>query len=144
MIQFPAALRLRTGSNAAVSFEIPIKLRSPFWAMVEKAPTDYWNLKIGRPRKSRTTGENSQSHHINGHIQQICIETGNSFSAVKERMKVLAIDRGYPIESLPDGSAMPKSEADIDTVEAGCLIDTIHQFADEYGIRLIEGDDEES
>lgn len=90
--------------------------------------------------QKRSTGEESQNHHINGHIQQICTETGNSFSAVKERMKELAIDRGYPIETLPDGSAKPKSETQINTKEAGYLIDTIHQFAVEWGINLEEND----
>lgn len=141
MVLLPAVKRLKTGSQAAISFELPIPFRAVFWAMVEKAPTDYWCVKISRPRKPRTTGEKSQNHHINGHIQQICTETGNTFSAVKERMKVLAIDRGYPIETLPDSAVMPKSEADIDTVEAGYLIDTIHQFAAEWGIRLIENDE---
>ena len=88
--------------------------------------------------KPRTTGWRSQNHHINGHCQQIAMETGNSFSAVKERMKELAIDRGYPIETLPDGTVKPRSEADVDTIQAAALIDTIDQFAAEWGIALIE------
>ena len=82
--------------------------------------------------KPRTTGWKSQNHHINGHCQQIAMGTGCSFSAVKERMKELAIDRGYPIETLPDGAVKARSEADVDTVAAAALIDTIHQFADEW------------
>ena len=142
MVNLPAVQRLRTGSHAAISFELPIPYRAVFWAMVEKAKTDFWNVKISRPKCPRTVGYKSQNHHINGHVQQICIETGNSFSAVKERMKELAIDRGYPKETLLDGSVKPKSEADIDTVEAGYLIDTIHQFCAEWNIRLIEDDGE--
>jgi len=143
MINLPATLRLSTGSSAAICFEIPIPYRTPLWAMVESAKTDYWNVKISRPKRPRTTGWKSQNHHINGHCQQIAMETGNSFTAVKERMKELAIGRGYPKETLVDGSVKPKSEADIDTVEAGYLIDTIHQFADEWNIRLIEEDEDD-
>lgn len=142
MILIPATKALNTHSRAAICFELPEKFRPLWLAMTEKAKTDYWCLKITRPRVPRTTGEKSQNHHINGHCQQITWETGNSFAAVKERIKVLAIDRGYPIETLPDGSVMPKSESDIDTVEAGYLIDTIHQFAAEWNIRLIEGGEE--
>ena len=140
MINLPAVQRLRTGSHAAISFELPIPYRAVFWAMVEKAKTDFWNVKISRPKCPRTVGYKSQNHHINGHVQQICIETGNTFSAVKERMKELAIGMGYPVETLPDGSVEPISESEIDTVQAGYLIDTIHIFCAEYGIRLIEED----
>ena len=100
----------------------------------------YYKLTIEPPFKPRTTGWKSQNHRINGFIQQIAMATGNSFSAVKERMKELAIDRGYPIEILPDGSIKPKSESEISTIEAGYLIDTIEQFAAEWGIELVEDD----
>ena len=107
------------------------------YEIIKKKPP-YYKLTITQPYKPRTTGWKSQNHHINGHCQQIAMETGNSFSAVKERMKELAIDRGYPIETLPDGSIKPKSETEISTEEAGYLIDTIHQFAAEWGIILQE------
>ena len=142
MINLPAVQQLITGSPAAVSFELPVKYRATWEKMVENAKTNQWNVKISRPKRPRTTGWKSQNHHINGHCQQIAMETGNSFTAVKERMKELAIGRGYPKETLVDGSVKPKSEADIDTVEAGYLIDTIHQFADEWNIRLIEEDED--
>ena len=143
MINLPAVKELRTNSRAAISFELPEMFRAAWFVMKERNKSGYWNIRISRPKRPRTTGEKSQNHHINGHCQQITSETGNSFAAVKERMKVLAIDRGYPMETLPDGVAVPKSESDIDTVEAGYLIDTIHQFADEWGIRLIEESEDE-
>jgi hypothetical protein len=142
MINLPAAQRLRTGSIAAISFEVAILYRTQLWEMIKRGKTDFWNVKISRPKRPRTIGYKSQNHHVNGHIQQICIETGNTFSAVKERMKELAIDMGYPVETLPDRSVKPISESEIDTVQAGYLIDTIHRFADEWGIRLIEEDEE--
>jgi len=93
---------------------------------------------LSLPRKPRTTGGKSQNHHINGHCQQIAMETGNSFSVVKMAMKTEAITEGYPFETLPDGTVWPKSEADIDTVQAGILIETIHRMAAEWDIKLIE------
>ncbi len=142
MIQFPATLRLRTGSNAAVSFEIPIKLRGSFWAMVEKAPTDYWNVRISRPRQPRTTGPESQSNAGNGFCRQIAIATGNSFEAVKMYTKVEAIGRGYSFETLPNGAVMPISEANASTLDAYHWIKAIKQLADELGIKLMEDDGE--
>lgn len=146
MIIIPATKRVRTGFDDIITVEIPEMFRHSVWGLCHDAAlksNDFLQVRLGLPRRPRTTGWNSQNHHINGHIQQITIETGNSFSAVKERMKELAIDRGYPIETLPDGSVKPQSEAELDTVQAGYLIDTIHQFAAEWGIKLIEEDEDE-
>jgi hypothetical protein len=99
----------------------------------------YLTVSLERPRKPRTTGERSQNHRINGFIQQICEATGNTnFAAIKMQMKVEAIGRGYPFETLPNGAAWPKSEADISTAEAAILIDTIEQIAAEWNVELRE------
>jgi hypothetical protein len=62
---------------------------------------------------------------------------------MKEYCKELALSRGYPFETLPNGKAMPKSEADLTTIEAALLIDTIEQVASDLGIHLKESYDEE-
>jgi hypothetical protein len=95
-------------------------------------------VTLTRPGKPRTTGWKSQNHHVNGHCQQISHETGCSFEAVKMRMKELT--PGWQMDTMPDGSAYPKSEGEATTVEAAALIETIHAFAAEYQIILIEGD----
>ena len=128
----PAVRRAQTAPHI-LAVELPAECVQPVQEMGE-----WLQIRVSRPRRPRTTGWKSQNHHINGHCQQISTATGNSFSAVKQRMKELAIDRGYPMETLPDGSAAPKSEGDIDTVEAGLLIDTIHQFAAEWDVPLEE------
>lgn len=93
--------------------------------------------RTSKAKKPRSTGERSQNHHINGHIQQICVETGNDFEAVKMYVKKQAIRRGYPFETFR-GEVIPLSESKIDTVQAGYLIDEIHQLADELSIVLME------
>ena len=130
-------------NTGRVVLQLMSDYRREFSAHWNKHKTAVHTFEFKKWYRKRTTGRDSQNHHINGHIQQICQQTGNSFSAVKERMKVLAIDRGYPIETLPDGSVMPKSEAEINTIEAGYLIDSIHQFADEWKIKLTENNWEE-
>ena len=139
-VTLPAVKLLRTGRMDQIAFDLPKGYQAAVWGLIQKAEKtgDYLQLRMGLPRKPRTTGWRSQNHHINGHCQQIAMETGNSFSAVKERMKVLAIGRGYPIETLVDGTVLPASETDVDTVEAGYLIDAIDQFAAEWGITLKE------
>jgi len=114
---------------------------------------DFWKMRdgwvqftLGRPVKPRTIGYKSQQSHINGHCQQIAVETGQDFEDVKRDMKYRAISRGYPIlynkKGIPildkHGREQGISEADSNTVEAGYLIDAIHHFADWFGIELIE------
>ena len=101
---------------------------------------------IIRPqRRTRTTGEKSQNHALNGAIQQICQETGNDFQDVKEYIKSRAVAMGYPM-LIKDGKVVinpygePKgiSEADSSIEECAILIEVAHMLASEYGIELKE------
>jgi len=51
-------------------------------------------------------------------------------------------EKGEVVYSLIDGEPLPKSEADMDTVECGYCIDEAHQLAAEIEIKLKEYDDE--
>jgi hypothetical protein len=125
--------------SGKLSLQLLSEYRDAFNYLWEKVgPKHMWRIEFRKYYRRRTTGPQSQNHWINGSIQTICRETGNSFTAVKERMKELALSRGYPFETLPDGSIQPKSETQITTVEASCLIDTIQQFCAEYGIPILE------
>jgi len=92
-------------------------------------------IKIGYPRKPRTTGDESQNHHLNGHVAQICQETGDGFDDVKMEIKRRAIKRGYPYRTDSFGNVVPQSEADCSTVECGYLIDDAHDVAGFLGIK---------
>ena len=142
MINLPAVKELKTNSRAAISFELPEMFRAAWWASREGNKTGYWNVRISKPKVPRTTGEKSQNHAGNGFCQQIAVATGNSFQAVKQYTKTIAIDRGYTFETLPNGAVMPISEADASTQDAYHWIKTIKQLADELGIKLIEDDGE--
>ncbi len=143
MINLPAVKELRTNSRAAISFELPEMFRAAWFVMKERNKSGYWNVRISRPKQPRTTGPDSQNHAGNGFCQQIAIATGNSFQAVKQYTKTTAIDRGYTIETLPNGAAMPISEADASTEDAYHWIKAIKQLADELGIKLIEESEDE-
>jgi len=105
-------------------------------------------VTIRPQRKTRTTGERSQNHALNGAIQQICEETGNTFDVVKEYIKQQAISMGYPIKRNekgeyvinPFGYPVGISEADSSTIECGYLIEATHILAGELGIILKESD----
>lgn len=135
-IKLARALRIKTGKENIVSFELPKHYLEAYASLLQKSP-EYLSLEIGLPRKARTTGDLSQNHAVNGSIQQICVSTSQDFDAMKYYLKYKAIDRGYPFDTI-DGMVVPWSESRIDTIQCGYLIDAIYQFAAEQGIKLYE------
>jgi len=129
--------------NGRAQIILQTAYRDAFAHLWEKVGNKPWRITWEKYYRRRTTGRHSQNHRINGFIQQICAATGNTFGPMKEYCKELALSRGYPFETLPNGKAMPKSEADLTTIEAALLIDTIEQVASDLGIHLKESYDEE-
>ena len=107
-------------------------------AFCDKTRGGYIRLKISPPFKKRSTGEKSQNHHINGHIQQIANETGEEFEVIKDYAKKKAVKYGYPIRTDILGNARPLSETEIDTEAAGYLIEAVHELAAFLEITLYE------
>lgn len=103
------------------------------------------SFTLSAPRKPRTTGDKSQNHHLNGHIQQISLSTGQPFEDVKKYVKSRAIDMGYPM-LYRDGvlvldlwdNPIGISEADASTEECSLLIESAHMVAAELGVILEE------
>jgi hypothetical protein len=99
---------------------------------------DYVLVTIASPKRPRTTGDGSQNHHLNGHIMQICAETGNDYEAVKNAVKMLAVEQmGYPYTDF-HGVITPKSESESSTDECAKLIEAAHILAADLGIILRE------
>jgi hypothetical protein len=137
--------RVTTGHRDKVCFKLPDELNELVWHFIRQVEVanQRFVIRLSTPRKHRTTGQFSQSHHLNGHVQQIAMDTGNDFTTVKETAKDRAIKRGYPFITTLDGKVRPLSETEIDTVQAGYLIDELHQLAAELNIRLREGYEDE-
>ena len=99
---------------------------------------DYVLVTIAAPKRPRTTGEGSQNHHLNGHIMQICAETGNDYDAVKNAVKMLAVEQmGYPYTDFY-GVITAKAESESSTDECAKLIEAAHILAADLGIVLKE------
>ncbi len=99
---------------------------------------DHVLLTIQPPKKPRTTGKHSQNHHLNGHIMQICGETQNSYSAVKDEIKRIAAEEmGYPCEEV-NGHRHPVGESESSTEDCAKLIEATHVLAADLGIILQE------
>ena len=98
----------------------------------------YVLVTLQPPKRPRTTGADSQNHHLNGHIMQICAETGNDYDAVKDAVKMLAVESmGYPYKT-SGGQIVPQRERDCSTDECALLIEEAHVLAADLGIILIE------
>lgn len=105
------------------------------------------HVLIEPQKKLRSTGAFSQSHHLNGHIQQIAMYTGQPFEDVKKYIKQQAISMGYPFqESFGNpkrdmwGNLVGISEAESTTEQCALLIEQAHMLAAELDITLQEND----
>lgn len=99
---------------------------------------DYVLLTMQPPKRPRTTGEGSQNHHLNGHIMQICNETGNDYDTIKYCVKMLAVEQmGYPYKTVA-GHILPQPESQSSTDECAKLIEAAHVLAAQLSIILQE------
>jgi hypothetical protein len=151
-IVVPAAERVRTGEPGVVAFRVGDAFQEylvhlfRYQERERRAPSPYYSIKIDTPKRPRTTGDKSQNHHINGHIQEIAMETGQPFEDVKKYAKQFALTMGFPILEDENGDAIhdlwgkPQgiSEEDCSTEDAAILIEAIHQLAAELDITLQE------
>lgn len=100
--------------------------------------SDYVLVTLQPPKKPRTTGEGSQNHHLNGHIMQICAETGNDYDAVKYCVKMIAAEQmGYPYATIA-GHILPQGERECSVEDCAKLIEAAHVLAADLGIILQE------
>lgn len=99
---------------------------------------DYVLVTIQPPKRPRSTGAYSQNHHLNGHIMQICNETGTSYEAVKNAVKMIAVEQmEYPYTDF-HGVITPKPERECSTEECAKLIEASHILAADLGLILQE------
>lgn len=99
---------------------------------------DFVLVTLQLPKRPRTTGEGSQNHHLNGHIMQICNETGNDYDTVKQAVKMIAVENmGFPYRTIA-GRIIPQHESESSTDECAKLIEAAHVLAAEISIILQE------
>jgi len=142
-----------TAERNTLALLIPNKHKTAvkdIFALADKRDNGFVTIRISNVHRPRTTGEGSQNHHINGHVQQIATETGNPFDVVKLEVKHRAIGMGYPMlheggEVRMDlyGRPMGISEADSTVEECALLIEAAHMLAAELGIVLEETSEEQ-
>ena len=105
----------------------------------EKNYGGFIRLEMSPPYKPRTTGLNSQNNLIWKLITEIAKETGNELQDVEDAAKMQAIKMGYPYkQNKITGQVKPLSMTEIDTQQAGFLIDELYAIAAEYNVDLKE------
>ena len=99
---------------------------------------DYVLVTMQPPKRPRTTGEDSQNHHLSGHIMAICNETGNDYDSVKDAVKMIAVENmGYPYKTI-GGRIVPQRERECSVEDCAKLIEAAHILAADLGIILQE------
>ena len=99
---------------------------------------DMVKLTFKPPYRKRSTGKGSQNHHLNGHIIQLCNETGHSYTEMKHYIKMKAVECfNYPYSVVGD-YVVPMAESECNTEECSKLIECVHCIAAEQGIFLKE------
>ena len=99
---------------------------------------DYVLVTLQPPKRPRTTGKDSQNHHLNGHIMQICNATGQDYETIKYCVKMIAVEQmGYPYKTIA-GHIVPQPESESSTDECAKLIEAAHVLAAQLSIILQE------
>ena len=98
----------------------------------------YVLVTLQPPKRPRTTGKESQNAHLNGHVMQICNETGNDYDSVKDAVKMIAVENmGYPYKTI-GGQIVPQRERECSVEDCAKLIEAAHVLAVDLGIILQE------
>ena len=146
MIDLPAVKRIKSERDKLI-LELPDNrdIRLLVYELAkycDQKHNGYMRVKISKPTRPRTTGWRSQNHHIHGHATEIGIYTGETKDEIIRLAKQDALTKGYPSHTNFKGDIVPNSESDISTVEAGYLIDQLHEIADFLGVNVTEGEDD--
>ena len=97
------------------------------------------SIRMDSPRRPRSTGWKSQSHHLHGHIRQLCEPTGYTMAEMKQIVK--EDTSSWPVEFKKfrgKRRTLYASEADISVEVCAEAIEICHRIAADLNVRLIE------
>ena len=101
----------------------------------------YFKIDIQKPYPNRTTGKGSQNNLFYALVTEICKETGNDLTDVKDALKERAIKRNYPYSvNKLTGRIRPYSTTQVDTKQMSALIEEALQLCAELGIVVEENE----
>ena len=144
--------RKQTGDGSQIVFEVNGSIHNELWMYVKevgKKYNDYFRVRIDPPFQPRTTGPRSQSARFNGHCQDLMEQmvdarTGAplyTLSEIREAMKRIAREDGYPTHMSLDGIEVCDSESSLSKQQMTALLRRQQLFADTHGYWLTEYDE---
>ena len=139
MIELPAAHINDVGIDS-ITINIPVLQMALLMQDKRITKSDQCHVKLGPPKRPRTTGYRSCNSHIHGHAQQIGEFTGDYKEDVIAEAKRRAVTHGYPTRENSFRHIVPISERDASTVEANMIIAELHMIASDIDLTLKEYD----
>ena len=126
---------------------IPPAFRDAARRVVEKCIENhngFCRLSLEAPSKPKTTGEKSQNNHAWGHATQIAsgLKQGDDPRDVLYDACIATAE--YPSRMNAFGVIHAQSWSEATTVQAAAVIETLHRWAADRGVPLIEGEHEQS
>ena len=126
---------------------IPAAFRDSARRVVEKCiekHAGFCRLSLEAPAKPKSTGPGSLNNHAWGHATQIAsgLKQGDDPRDVLYDACIATAE--YPSRMNAFGVIHAQSWSEANTVQAAAVIETLHRWAAERGIPLIEGDNEQS
>ena len=98
-------------------------------------------LKMGMPRKPRTTGKRSDNTHVHGHASEIGHEVGETKSKIimdAVEIAMAKMGREFPTHTDYKGDIVPDGEPEWSTYVAHEVIEALHQIATMIPMKLTE------
>jgi hypothetical protein len=135
-----SAPRLILGSKSQIGFRVEEPYIPIYTELLRKGiekSHDRYDVTVKLPKRHRSTGPGSASHHYHGHANQIAGYLGYTPDQMKYIIKCEAGSMGYP-STFYKGLTIPQSEADASPEEESMLIETCHRIAAENGVMLRE------
>jgi hypothetical protein len=123
---------------------IPPAFRDAARSVVNKcilSHSGFCRISLERPAKPKSTGPGSLNNHAWGHATQIAagLKQGDDPRDVLYDACIATAE--YPSRMNVFGVIHAQSWSEATTVQAAAVIETLHRWAAEFGIPLMEGDD---
>ena len=144
MIEIPAAEIAKGTTRAEVRILVPEAWQDEWLdlaARIKKRGAHQMYIKLGLPRKPRSTGYRSQNTHVHGHASQIAESVGESKSKIIADAVSLAsgqLGEDFPTYVDYKGDRVLCSEPEWDSRTAAVVIDKLHDIAGVCGVTLKE------
>jgi hypothetical protein len=126
-----------------LTITLPVQYVEAFKELSDKSAlrhNGYLTCDFSLPHKPKTDGEKSQNSHAWGHATTIAAGLNQGDDPRDVLYDACIATAGYPTRMNKFGRVVAQSWSLATTVQAAAVIETLHRLAAEFGIKLIEGE----